>query len=458
MLSGTTSGDLFGLTSPLAETPIAVAIGAEYREENLETRGAGLGPDVRGFNQAPDIFGGFDVAELFGEISAPLIENQPFAQELSFSGAYRFSDYSIEGVGQVSSYAAGLSWVPVEGLRFRGQYQQAVRAPNIGELFQPQVNGFPNISDPCSGGTNGGFDDLTAAEQTAATNNCENNSVASANVPTGATGSSLQVNSQIEGLFGGNPDLFEETAQTVTLGAIWEPSFIDNLILSLDYFDIQIEDVISTVPSQTIFDFCYLEGLTDFCGAIRRNPDGTVNTFDSFSRNAAELNTSGWDASIDYTYDANQYGVFGLYSIVTYTETNTLIPLPGEDPIEFVGFYGATVGEPTPEWSFNTRLDWSWQEYGARLRWTRISSFKDDLFADGGEPDLFVESIDDYDQFDLTLFWDAADNVTLTFGVENLLDKGWQFVGDDASEQSNTYPATYDTLGRTFFGGVSARF
>lgn len=458
VLSGTTSGDLFGLTSPLAETPIAVALGAEYREENLETRGAGLGPDVRGFNQAPDIFGGFDVSELFAELSVPLIENKPFVDELSFSGAYRVSDYSVDGVGQVSSYAAGLSWVPVDGLRFRGQYQQAVRAPNIGELFQPQVNGFPNIADPCSGGDNGGFDDLTAAEQTAATANCESNPVASANVPNGATGSALQVNSQIEGLFGGNPDLFEETAQTTTLGVVWEPSFIDNLALTLDYFDIQIEDVISTVPSQTIFDFCYLQGLSDFCGAIRRNADGTVNSFDSFSRNAAELSTNGWDASIDYSYDTGQYGIFGLYSMVTYTDSNTLIPLPGEDPIEYVGFYGATVGQPTPEWSFNTRFDWSWQEYGARLRWTRISEVQDDLFADGGTPDLSIEGVDAYDQFDLTLFWDAADNVTFTFGVENLLDEGWQIVGDDSAEQSNTYPATYDTLGRTFFGRVSARF
>lgn len=458
VLSGSASGDLFGVTSPLAETPVAVAFGAEYREEDLETRGAGLGEDVRGFNQAPDIFGGFDVAELFAEINAPLVENKPLVDELSFTGAYRLSDYSTEGVGQVNSYAAGLSCVPVEGLRFRGQYQQAVRAPNIGELFQPQTNGFPNIADPCSGGTSGGFEDLTAAEQTTATQNCENNPVASANVPSGATGSALQVNSQIEGLFGGNPNLFEETAETITVGAVWEPGFVDNLVLTLDYFDIQIDDVISGVPSQTIFDFCYLDGLTDFCGAIRRNPDGTVENFDSFSRNAAELATSGWDASIDYTYDANQYGIFGLYSIVTYTETNTFIPLPGEDPIEFVGFYGATVGEPSPEWSFNTRLDWSWQDYGARLRWTRISEVKDDLFADGGTPDLFVEGVDAYDQFDLTLFWDAADNVTFTFGVENLLDEDWQIIGDDSAEQSNTYPATYDTLGRTFFGRVTARF
>ncbi|MEP1142825.1 MAG: TonB-dependent receptor [Henriciella sp.] len=458
VVSGIANGDLFGLTSPAAENPVAVAIGAEYREEDLSTRGAGLGPDVRGFNQAPDVFGGFDVSELFFEINAPLIENAPFADELTFSGAYRISDYSTEGVGEVSSYAAGLSWTPFEGLRFRGQYQQAVRAPNIGELFSPQTNNFPNIADPCSGGTNGGFDDLSAAEQTAAVLNCESNAVATANVPSGATGSALQVNSQIESLVGGNPDLFEETATTTTLGVIWEPHFVDNLSITVDYFDIQIEDVVAGVPSQTIFDFCYLDGLPEFCGAIRRNPNGTVDTFDSFSRNAAELSTSGWDVAVDYSYDADAYGLFGVYSLMTYTEANTFIPLPGEDPIESVGYYGATVNEPTPEWSFNTRFDWSLGDYGARLRWTRISSVQDDLFADGGTPDLFVEGVDAYDQFDLTLFWDALENTTVTFGIENLLDEGFVLIGDDSAEQSNTYPATYDTLGRTFFGRVTARF
>lgn len=458
ILSGSASGDLFGLTSPFAETPVAIAVGGEYREEELSTLGAGLGPDVRGFNQAPDVSGSFDVSEIFAEISVPIVEGQMLAEEISFTGAYRLSDYSTEAVGQVSSYAAGLSWVPFDGLRFRGQFQQAVRAPNIGELFSPQVNGFPNIADPCSGGDLGGFDDLSSAEQSTATQNCENSGVASANVPSGATGSPLQVNSQIEGLFGGNPDLFEETAETVTLGVIWEPFFIDDFSISVDYFDIQIEDVVANVPSQTIFDFCYLDGLADFCGAIRRNPDGTVDTFDSLSRNAAELTTKGWDISLDYSYDSGPYGLFGVYSLITFTEENLFTPLPGEDPIESVGYYGATVGEPSPEWSFNTRFDWSWQDYGARLRWTRITKVKDDLLADGGTPDLFVPWVGDYDQFDLTLFWDATENVTFTLGVENLLDEDWVLIGDDSAEQSNTYPATYDTLGRTFFGRITARF
>ena len=340
ILSASASGDVMGIASPMAKEPVLIAIGAEYREEELSTYGAGLGTDTRGFNQAPDVFGSFDVYETFFEINAPLIQDVPGIEDLTFSGAYRYSDYST--VGGVESYAGGLSYTPFEGLRLRGQYQQAVRAPNIGELFSPQINGFPNIEDPCSGGTLGGFDNLDSATQAIVTTNCEG--TAAYQVPVGAVGTPLQVNAQIEGLFGGNPNLAEETAETITLGAIWEPSFIENMAITVDYFDIQIEDVIAGVPSQRIFDFCYIDGLQNFCDAIRRNPDGTVNNFDSFSRNASELSTKGVDISVDYTFDADQYGTFGIYSLITWTDESNFTPLPGDDPIEAVGYYGATVG------------------------------------------------------------------------------------------------------------------
>ena len=83
---------------------------------------------------------------------------------------------------------------------------------------------------------------------------------------------------------------------------------------------------------------------------------------------------------------------------------------------------------------------------------------EDDLFANGGDPDLFIEGVDAYDQFDLTLFWDVTENVGLTFGVENMLDEDFVIIGDDSAEQSNTYPATYDTLGRFGYVQLNARF
>lgn len=451
IISASTSGSLGDFKSPMAENPIGVALGVEYHDESLKTRGAGLGPDVRGFNQAPDTSGSYDVYEYFAEANVPLIEGMTGVEELVLTAAYRLSDYST--VGSVDSYATGLSYAPIDGLRIRGQIQRSVRAPNIGELFQPQINGFPGVSDPCSGGDFGDYDNLNATDQAAADTNCAANGV-----PAGAIGTPLQVNAQIEALLGGNPDLDEEVSDTFTLGLVYEPTFIENLAVTVDYFDIEIEDVITTVPSQQIFDSCYIDGVQSFCDQITRFPSGTVDIFNSSLLNAASLKTSGVDISVDYQWDTDRFGTFGIYSLITWLDESSLTPLPGDDPIDCVGYYGGTCGEPTPEWNFNTRFDWGMGPWGARLRWSRISSVEDDQFLDGGTPTLFVPGVDAYDQFDLTGFYTVNDNVSLTFGIENLLDEDYVVIGDDSAEQSNTYPATYDTLGRTFFGRVSFEF
>ena len=450
VLSADVSGELAGIASPFAETPIGVAFGAEYRENALSTEGTGLGEDIVGFNQAPDTAGRYDVSELFGELNVPLIEGAAFAEEITLSGAYRFSDYST--VGSVSTYMGGVSWTPIEGYRLRGVYQRAARAPNIGELFQPQVNNFPNIADPCSSGL-GGWDALSAEQQTVVNAQCIANGVPAAQV-----GTAFQVNAQIEGLFGGNPDLQEEVGDTFTIGGVLEPSFIPNLAVTVDYFDIQIEDVISNVPSQTIFDLCFIEGVDSFCQNITRTPQGPVDIFNSAAVNAAKLVSKGFDVTVDYTFDLGEFGSINVYNVSTkYTEAS-FQSLPTEAAIDCNGFYGATCGEPSPEWSFNTRFDWSMGPWAARLRWTHISSLDDDLFLDGGEPDLFVPGTDAYDQVDLTGYYDLNEHVLLSLGVENLFDTDYVLIGDASAEQSNTYPATFDTIGRTWFGRLVVDF
>ncbi|WP_158548448.1 TonB-dependent receptor domain-containing protein [Parvularcula marina] len=446
-ISADISGELPQLSSPWATNPTSVAFGVEYREESLSTAGTGLGPTIVGFNQAPATSGSFTVNDVFVEANVPLIEDVDLIDELVFTGAFRRSDYST--VGDVNSYAAGLSWTPTSGLRFRGQYQRAVRAPNIGELFQPQVNGFPGVSDPCSGGANGAYDGYDASTQATVMANCIADGVPSAQV-----GANLQVNAQIQGLFGGNPALEEEVADTYTYGVVWEPNFVDNLAITLDYYDIEIENVITTVPSQTVFDLCYVSGISSFCNNITRGPGGQVSIFNSSLQNVAALVAKGVDMSIDYSYDTAEWGTFGIYSLITYQEENSLQSLPTESPVDCVGYYGATCGEPTPEWKYNTRFDWSMGPYGARLRWQRLGEVQDDLFQDGGTPNLFVEGVDAYDQYDLTLFYTMNDNVYWQFGIENLTDEDFVIIGDASAEQSNTYPASYDTLGRTYFGRV----
>ena len=212
----------------------------------------------------PDTFGSYDVFEYLAEVNIPIIEGMTGVESLSLSTKYRLSDYST--VGSVDSYAAGLSYEPIEGLRFRGEFQQAVRAPNVGELFQPQINGFPGVNDPCSGGDFGNFDNFEGAELAAVTANCVANGV-----PADQVGQPLQVNAQVEALFGGNPNLEEETGETTTFGVVWEPTFIDGLAVTVDYYDIEIDGVISTIPEQSLFNSCYIDGVQSLCDEITRD-------------------------------------------------------------------------------------------------------------------------------------------------------------------------------------------
>ncbi len=448
VISGSVDGEIEGFASPWAETNVGVALGVEYREESLETLSTGLGPDIVGFNQAPDTSGSFDVYEVFGEVSIPIVEDVTGFEELSLNGAVRYSDYST--VGGVVSWAGGASWTVYEGIRFRGQYQRAVRAPNVGELFAPQTNGFPNIADPCSGGL-GSF--ATVPDPATTTAQCVANGV-----PSAAVGTPFQVNAQIEGLFGGNPDLSEETSDTFTVGVVLEPSMIDNLSITVDYFDISIDDVIGVVPSQELFNLCFVDAVDEFCSQITRFPSGAVDIFNSSNLNSADLGAKGIDISIDYSMDLGEFGTLSAYSLITRNIDATFQALPTSDVIDCVGFYGATCGEPTHKMRYNTRFDWELGDYGARLRWTHVGGVRDDLFLDGGTPDLFVEGVGGYNQVDLTGYWNATENVFVSFGIENLLDTDYVLIGDDAAEQSNTFPATYDTIGRTFFGRVVLNF
>ena len=446
VLSASIDGPLKALQLPFADVAPNIAVGVEYREDTLFTTGAGLGGNIRGFNQAPTIEGGFDVTDTFVELAVPLVTNTPGFNDLTLQGGFRYSDYST--VGGVESYKVGGSWEPVEDFRVRAVYQRAVRAPNIGELFAPVTNGFPNLADPCSGGANGGFDGSAAVRD-----NC-----IADGVPADVVGNPFQVNAQIEGLFGGNEDLDAETADTFTVGIVAQPTFAPGLTVTVDYYSIEVEDVITTIGAQILFDLCYVDGNQDFCDNIDRRGDGTVAIFRANNQNAAVLETSGIDLTVDYSFDLGEYGTLGFFTLANWTEENTFTPLPGADPIDCVGFYGATCNEPTPEFSANTRLDYTYGDFGARLRWRHVDSVRDDQFRNDGEPDLFIEGVDAYNLFELTGFYTLNDNLRLRAGIQNLLDEDYVIIGDSSAEQSNTYPATYDVFGRSYFIGATVNF
>ena len=231
--------------------PVGVAFGAEYIENKFE-----FNPDqgvaassIRGFNGAPPVSGEYDVYSAYGEMSVPLISGAAFANNITLDLAGRVSNFST--VGTKYNYKIGGEWEVNDQVRFRGNYNTAVRAPNIGELFAPVGENFPGADDPCSA-VDAPAGGLTPAQVAICV---------ATGVPAGVVGTPAidPASGQIRSLAGGNPDLDVEEAKTITFGVVLTPSFMDGLSFSADYFDIKIDGFIAQFGGGTnnILDTCY---------------------------------------------------------------------------------------------------------------------------------------------------------------------------------------------------------
>ena len=472
VVAATINGHLpFGL---FAEERIGLAFGADY--------GAVAGrfdPDealqfqVTGFNRTSPTAGKFDVKEVFGEASVPIAAGLPFVHDLRATGALRYSDYSQRNVGGVWTYAAGAEFAPVRDIRFRGQYQRAIRAPGIGELFAGQGNNFPAAVDPCSN------QQPVASRTEAIRQGCINAGIPAASVwaftPPGGT--------QVETLIGGNPDLQEETSDTYTFGAVFTPTFLPGLNVTVDYYKITIDDAISTFggSTQNILNTCYgvLAGSPSslYCQAIVRRPNFTIERVVALNANVSSLKFRGIDWQLDYRtrLPVRLFGdsdtAFALIHRGTRTLDQTIQADEVAPIIDCTGFYGARCGNPTPKWRANTQLSFTQGVVGLSFQHRYFSKTFDDRQMRFPNPNITppVEAlftpidrpsskIGGYHVYDASLNFDISDNMEWTFGVENLLDRDPPVPGDSADEQNNTYPSMFDPFGRKFFISVRNRF
>ena len=455
----TTGGAIEAFKSPMTDTPMQVVLGAEYKEDSFDFRpDSVLGPDVAGFNQSLPVAGTTDSYEAFGEVFWPLIEGQEFIDELSVNGAFRYTDHS--NAGGFSSYAAGAEWAPTDQIRFRGQYQRAVRAPNVVELFSPQTNGFPGATDPCA------FPTSTTQASICTAGGSHGIGSGTFADPT------LQPNNQTEGLFGGNPNLSTETSDTFTVGFVAQPSFAEGLTITVDWYDIDVDNAISTIPVQNVLDGCYNGTTPGFCALINRQSFGPIDFVELNNQNVAFLGASGIDFQVDYSFDAAQIGMgdfggeFDFQLIGGYALSNEFQALPTSAIDDCVGFHGGQAGfcgEPLPELKTTTRLTYANGPYSLTTRWRYLSNTLNDEFHvnAGGASNFapkFATETGAQHYFDLTGTWDISDVVQLSGGVLNLTNNNPPELGDCCSEQANTYPATYRTLGRQFYVGGKLRF
>ncbi|NQZ83161.1 MAG: TonB-dependent receptor [Colwellia sp.] len=442
-------------TLPGADESMGIVFGYEKRQDQSSFRpdtflSAG---DVLGFNAGQATTGQYASDEIFTEISIPVLSGKAFAEDLSLWGAARQADYS--NIGAVTSFAAAINWAPTDWVSTRVGFQQAVRAPNVSELFLGQTNGFPGASDPCSVG---GFVEGTTDRAL-----CESMGVAASQV-----GVFTQANAQIEGRFGGNPDLKEESSDTFTVGLVLQP--MEGLDLTIDYFNIEITDAINVLGGgvNNVLDICYNEikdASSAFCQAIQRRGDGNVGLVSVLNENIAIIETTGIDFNVTYNTEFD-FGLFGNGSTLNVQYRSTFLTQFDQTPVaglatvnECDGYFGNTCGTPLAKFQANTRVNWTTGDLTLSGLFRYISSAEDDQIMTGTAvaSDLVVPEVDAAVYLDLSASYLISDALSINFGMKNVLDEKPTTLGG-SSQQGNTYPELYDTIGPRVFISASYRF
>ncbi len=452
----------FGLRSPLADEGVSVAFGYEFRKNTVNY----LPDEIYQAAASPElpINGSVAVKELFGELVVPLVEDKPFFRTLSFEGAYRYSDY--DSGFKTDTYKLGLNWSPVSDIRFRGSYQRAVRAPNVIELFSAQQMFEVNLTR----NANGSFDPCSTAAPAATLEQCARTGVTAGQYGTIIDNPAGQFNAMI----GGNMNLKPETAKTLSLGAVFQPSFLRPLTISVDYFDVKVEGLVGSVNPNLALANCLATGDAYFCGLIERDPAGSLwqgeaGYFKRFNVNTGSLQTKGVDVSVDYRLDLNSLGRLNLNLVGTYLDSFKTIPLPNSpasDIYECKGLYGGLCGRPRPEWRHKAMVTWVPNDtIDLTLTWRHVSAVK--ISATSSQPVLsgsyaaVDQKLGSRNYFDLATSLRVREDFVFRAGVNNVFDRDPPLTTSTAIEDGgngNTYPQFYDATGRYLFLSATVGF
>lgn len=447
------SGDLFNLPAGA----VSAAFGAFWQEQSYEFLPDSVlaSGDVAGFNAQDAIIGKVSNTDYFTELYFPLLKDASFAQSLGLTLGYRSSDHSNAGTND--SYKAELDWAVVDSFRVRGSYQRAVRAPNIGELFSPQQEDNPQVTDPCN---------FNSAVRTGASAAAARALCLAQGVPASIIDTYTQTTSQIDALAGGNPDLSEETADTYTVGFVWQPEFVDRLSLSVDYYNIEVSDVIASISPLTVVNRCFNQDDANpnfasnnfYCNLFGRDSIGQIQDLLEIQNNLATLRTDGFDVQVDYGFDT-PIGMWGVNLVANYVNAFESQALPGDVFLDYVGTIGGSPGEALPDWKATLSLSWTLDTVSAQLRARFIPSMEHENSVDFGSTDPAIcecTSVDSVTYVDLTASWRPWEQVTLRAGVENLTDEDPQLY--EPAVDSGTDPSTYDVIGRRYFLSASYKF
>ena len=471
------------------------AVGGSYRKNDLAFRFDNLASSTSfvdsavGLFPASSTFGQDTVREGYAELVVPVLADLPAVKKFNLELGYRFSDY--DSVGSVDTYKALADWTIVEAVRFRGGFQRANRAPNIGELFLPDTQAVTGTAfgDPCALNTRANYGANPNTNANGAAGAAQTRTFCNALLGAAAPGFYANQNPNAP-LFPlatvvqrGNTQLTSEVADTYTAGFVFRPTFeaklLNRLTASVDWYRYDISNAIAALSFDTVYNQCVnplnnpTQSLTNaFCGFITRDPNnGTASKTIGPYRNVGSVKTTGIDVNVDWAADladmgmASLPGALSINLAATYLDKFEVQEIAGAPVIDFAGTVGGLTAGTSGQYRFKTYLTTTYTVGGVAgsLRWRHLPSAHSAAFA--RDPNTTAQGPGHYDVLDLTGNWEISQTYQLRLGVENVLDKEPEItnyvpVGNPGatSGAGTTLPGYYDVLGRRYYLGFKARF
>lgn len=432
--------------------PIGFAFGGEYRKESTSQDLTQFGNRVIFGNTGddrPEI--SYDVSEAFAEVRIPLLRDMPFAERLEISGAYRTSNYST--IGTADTYSVQAFWRPIQDIAFRGTYGEAVRAPNLGELFSSAFDTFPNLTDNCSSAVINATADARIRQNRIT--NC-----GLLGIPT--TYVDPNPSSSNEGKSGGNPNLQAETSLSYTISAILTPRFAPGFSFTADYYSIDIDNAIATLSAQTLLNLCTDEAAlnTSACSNFTRRPAGDpqeyeISDFLEGPFNFAGLRARGIDFQGRYGFETSDLfgsdygkvdlGISGNYLIRRQDFTNPTDPSIATN---------LDKAANNPRVRFRTSATWSKGPlavtWSTDVQMATIIVDRRQILANLDNRETGYFTTGNFYQNDLSFALDVSDKATVRGGVNNIFDA-------EPSIQAGLQDQ-FDLFGRRYFASVTVKY
>jgi len=356
---GSATADINGELLALPAGALGLAAGLEHRSVRGDDRPGAF--EQAGYSTDPaanTTIGKYSVREAYLELNIPLLKGKFLAEQLGVNLASRHADYS--NFGSTTNSKASLMWKPYRDLLARANYAQGFRAPALGDTFGGGSQTYDSYLDPCDalwGESTRNADVRTrcaAAGVPAAFRQLNQAGVA---VGSGGGQTPAPFESGV-----GNAGLQPETAVTRTLGLVFTPSFLDGVSLSLDVFDIRVENRITLVSASYVINQCYISGVQSFCNNILRDPvSGQIASFSRGNLNLGELNTRGLDLALSWRLPRTRAGQFNIRSESTYVDRFRTKANDTAAWVEYAGEFGVNRVKS------NLALDWSLGNWSATL-------------------------------------------------------------------------------------------